>query len=172
MKDNLETIKGYIEEEQSKINRSKNVFKKYVEKFDLTKFLKLLETKSDKDVFSLIIEASNKKVLKDIGSIKYNDLSPVIELGNILPLVSNNFIVKNVYEDIEETNSTFTIDHTFLIIYSKINKYFYVMNSRKIIDIESINLKYLKKCLDKKKAIIFIKKQIQDIKKDNSKLKK
>ena len=46
------------------------------------------------------------------------------------------------------------------------------MNSRKIIDIESINLKYLKKCLDKKKAIIFIKKQIQDIKKDNSKLKK
>ena len=157
MKDNLETIKKYIEEEQSKIDRSKNEFKKYVEKFDLTKFLKLIETKPDKDVFSLIIEASNKKVLKDIESIKYSDLSPVIELGNILPLVSDNFIVKNVYEDVEETNSTFTIDHTFLIIYSKINKYFYVMNSRKIINIESINLKYLKKCLDKKIAISLLR---------------
>tara|TARA_B100000767_G_C19526953_1_gene434912 strand:+ start:145 stop:669 length:525 start_codon:yes stop_codon:yes gene_type:complete len=167
MKDDINTIKRHIEELQSEIDKSKDNFKKKVKNFDLKKFLKLLNTKSNEDVFSLLIEASGQKNSKNNDSIKYHDLAEVIQLGNIFPLVSDNFTVKKIYEDIEELDTAFTIDHTFVIVFSKINKYFYIINSRKIIDIENLGLKFLKKFKDLKDAMNFIKKEIKVIKKDS-----
>jgi hypothetical protein len=165
---NKEVYDGFAQDE---------LIDKYAENLDLKKFLKLLDNQirnkspHNTDVFNDLILSSSKNKSdynKKIKSIhKYEYFEHLLEYDlNILVLVNSNFKKFKRFE-IDEEDTAFQINHLFEIIYSKINKNYYVFNTKQIIDIRFVSIHCVKKFKDKTKAIMFIKDKMKTIKKDN-----
>ena len=158
-------------------------------KFNLKNFLKLLDKKlSSKkhiksifltgfkegpDVFNDVLESSTKdkteytKLLNKINNYLYMEVRDwLYEDGGLLPLVSDNFKFEKNYSIKQEEDDYYVI-YTLQIISSKINKTFYILASHSNPYAGIFGLRCLKKFKDKKKAIVFIKKEIQKIKNSN-----
>ena len=172
-----------------KINDNVNQFQKDTTKFNLKNFLKLLDKefsskrhiKSIKQiafeevpgVFNDVIKSSTKnkteyiKLLNKINNYLYSEVRDwLYEDGGLLPLVSGNFKFEKNYK-IREDDDDYFINYSLQIISSKINKTFYILASNHNVYAGIFALHYLKKFKDKKKAIVFIKKEVQKIKDSN-----
>ena len=177
------------EELDKKLNDNVYQFQKDTIKFNLKDFLKLLDKKfsskkhiksiqhtafnEDPDIFIDVLKSSTKdkteytKLLNKVKNYLYMEVENwLYEDGALLPLVSNNFKFEKEYR-IKEEDDEYYVNHSLQIISSKINKTFYILASHHNVFAGIKGVHCLKKFKDKKKAIVFIKKEIQKIKNSN-----
>jgi hypothetical protein len=148
----------------------------FITNFDLKKFIKFLDKKFEESMTSKTIiidelykacctkEIGYKKLIKEhnLSDFNYYDYT---ENGSLLPTISANFeLEKESFKSFDDEDFEYFYSHH--IISSKINKSYYLLVDRNVAHTDINGYYCRKKFKDKKKAILFLKEEQRQLKKD------